>query len=135
MQTRTFECLTPGPGILAQFECFLQAVQRIETLYALLKRGTNPTDTYKDAFAEAQLILDALPLNTDEFALAGTGLGTWVAMAYGSSIFEVTANSIQPQAALLWYALLVTPAFAAAASLIPAALAVVQDPTYVLRGQ
>jgi putative ABC transport system permease protein len=68
-------------------------------------------------------------------AVVGTGLGTWSAMAFGSSIFEVTAKSIQPQAELLWYALLATPAFAAAASLMPAALAVVQDPTHVLRGQ
>ena len=52
----------------------LQVVQRIETLHALLKRDTNPTGTYEDAFAEVQLILDALPLNTDEFALAGNRL-------------------------------------------------------------
>ncbi len=55
-------------------DIFLQAVERIETLHALLKRDTNATDTYEDAFAEVQLILGALPLNTDEFALAGNRL-------------------------------------------------------------
>ncbi len=52
----------------------LQAVERIETLHERLKRDTNPTDAYEDAFAEVQLILSALPLNTDEFALAGNRL-------------------------------------------------------------
>jgi len=52
----------------------LQAVERIETLHARLKRNTNPTGSYEDAFAEVQLILGALPLNTDEFALAGNRL-------------------------------------------------------------
>ena len=55
-------------------DLYLQAVERIETLHVRLKRDTNPADTYEDAFAEVQLILDALPLNTDEFALAGNRL-------------------------------------------------------------
>ncbi len=55
-------------------DLYLQAVERIETLHVRLKRGTNPADIYEDAFAEVQLILDALPLNTDEFALAGNRL-------------------------------------------------------------
>ena len=55
-------------------EIFLQAVGRIKTLHALLKRDTNSTDTYEDAFVEVQLMLDALPLDTDEFASAGNRL-------------------------------------------------------------
>lgn len=52
----------------------LQAVECIETLHALLKWDTNPADTYEDAIAEVWMLLDALPLNTDEFALAGNRL-------------------------------------------------------------
>ncbi len=68
-------------------------------------------------------------------AIIGTALGTWCAMTYGPSIFQVTARAIQPQPTLFWYAILATPLFAAAASLIPAALAVTQDPAQVLRRQ
>jgi len=68
-------------------------------------------------------------------AVVGAALGTCIAVTYGPSIFQVTARAIQPQPALFWYALLVTPVFVAAASLIPAAMAVVQDPAPVLRKQ
>ena len=49
----------------------LQAVKRVETLHALLKRDAHPTGTYEDVFAELRMLLEALPLNTDEFALGG----------------------------------------------------------------
>ena len=52
----------------------LQGVQRIETLHALLKRDTHAADACEDAFAEVWMILDALPLDTDDFALAGNRL-------------------------------------------------------------
>jgi len=83
----------------------------------------------------ASLILGRAVLIGLISAVLGAALGTWGAMAYGPSIFQVTARAIQPQPALFWYALLVTPLFAAAASLIPAALAVAQDPAAVLRRQ
>ena len=68
-------------------------------------------------------------------AIVATAIATWGAMPYGPGIFQVTARAIQPQAALFWYALLITPVFAPAVSLVPAALAVAQDPAQVLRRQ
>ncbi len=52
----------------------LQAVQRIETLHTQIKRDTHPADKFAGAFAEVRMILDALPLDTEEFALAGNRL-------------------------------------------------------------
>jgi len=68
-------------------------------------------------------------------AVVGTAVGTWGAINFGPGIFHVTARAIQPQVELLWVALLATPLLAAAVSLVPAALAVVQDPAQVLRRQ
>ena len=68
-------------------------------------------------------------------AVVGVGLGTYVALDYGPQLFQLTARTLKPQPALLGYALLITPAFAALASLIPAALAISQDPAQVLRKQ
>ncbi len=52
----------------------LQAVQRIETLHSLLKRDRHPTSTFGAAFAKVRMLLNALPLDTEEFALAGNRL-------------------------------------------------------------
>ena len=68
-------------------------------------------------------------------AAVGGALGTLAALMFGPQIFEVTARSIEPRWALVGYALLATPLFASAASLIPAAIAVAQDPAAVLRAQ
>ncbi len=68
-------------------------------------------------------------------ALLGTALGTWIALTYGPQLFQVTARAIKPQPQLYGYALLGTLAFATVAGIVPAALAVVQDPATVLRKQ
>ncbi|MGI9430212.1 MAG: ABC transporter permease [Bythopirellula sp.] len=68
-------------------------------------------------------------------ALLGTALGTWGAITFGPRIFHFTARAIQPQMSLFGYALLATPLFVAAVSLVPAAMAVAQDPAQVLRRQ
>lgn len=68
-------------------------------------------------------------------ALAGGVLGMVLALAFGPQIFQVTAKSIHPDYALLGWCLLVAPAFAALASLIPTALAVTHDPAVSLRDE
>lgn len=68
-------------------------------------------------------------------ALLGYFLGTWLALAWGPEIFPVTAKAIRAMPSLLPWALFVTPLLAAVASLIPAAMAVAQDPAEVLRNQ
>ena len=52
----------------------LQAVERIDTLIALLNGGPIAFDKTEEKCAEVQMLLEALPLNTDEFALAGNRL-------------------------------------------------------------
>ena len=52
----------------------LQAVERIEALHALLSRDVKATDTVGNLFANVKRLLDALPLNTEEFGLAGNRL-------------------------------------------------------------
>lgn len=66
-------------------------------------------------------------------AVIGFGAGTLLAVVFGPSIFTVTAGSIVPLYNLLWQALMGAPIFAALCSLIPASLAVTQDPALVLR--
>jgi len=63
----------------------------------------------------------------------GFACGTALALGVGPGIFEGTAGSIAPDYAALRMAGLVTPAFAALCSMIPAALAVAEDPAVVLR--
>jgi len=87
------------------------------------------------SFSIASLILGRALLIGLIAAVVGAAIGTWGALTFGPSIFQITARAIQPQAALFWYALLVTPVFAALVSLVPAALAVAQDPAQVLRRQ
>ena len=67
--------------------------------------------------------------------LLGYFLGTWLALAWGPEIFPVTAKAIRALPNLLPWALLATPLLATVASLIPAAVAVTQDPADVLRNQ
>lgn len=66
-------------------------------------------------------------------ALAGYAAGSALALKYGPRIFQVTAQSIAAQPALLGWALVGAPVFAAIAMFIPTVLAVTQDPAVTLR--
>jgi putative ABC transport system permease protein len=66
-------------------------------------------------------------------ALAGYGVGTGIALSAGPEIFQVTARSLRAEPVLLLWALLLAPAFAALASLLPTMLAVAQEPAKTLR--
>lgn len=66
-------------------------------------------------------------------AVAGYGLGTGIALSAGPEIFQVTARSLRAEPALLLWALLLAPTFAALASLLPTMLAVAQEPAKTLR--
>ncbi len=66
-------------------------------------------------------------------ALLGFGIGTTAALSVGPDIFKVTAKMIRPAYALLGWALLVAPMFAALSSFIPTMIAVTQDPALTLR--
>jgi ABC-type antimicrobial peptide transport system permease subunit len=68
-------------------------------------------------------------------ALVGYFLGTWLALTWAPEIFPVTARAIRSQPLLLPWAMLAAPLLAAVASLIPAAIAITQDPADVLRNQ
>jgi putative ABC transport system permease protein len=63
----------------------------------------------------------------------GFGLGTWLALVYGPEVFRVTASKIQPEWAVLAWLLIAAPALAALATLIPAMVAVAEDPAVTLR--
>ena len=62
----------------------------------------------------------------------GVLLGGFLASDLGRVLFETRAGAVNLELDLVLVALFVTPAFAAVASLIPVALAVVQDPVRVL---
>ncbi len=66
-------------------------------------------------------------------AALGFGLGTWIALSAGPEMFQVTAKSLRADTSLLLWAVLLTPAFAALASLFPTMLAVSQEPARTLR--
>lgn len=66
-------------------------------------------------------------------AVLGYGTGTWIALSAGPEIFQVTARSLRAEPMLLLWALLLAPAFAALASLLPTMLAVAQEPAKTLR--
>lgn len=66
-------------------------------------------------------------------AAAGYVLGSALAVHSGTEIFQVTAKSIHALPALLLWAALAAPAFAALATLVPAMIAVTQDPADTLR--
>jgi putative ABC transport system permease protein len=63
----------------------------------------------------------------------GYALGTAVALRFGPDIFKVTAKALEPDFALLGWAALLTPVFAAVSAFLPAMLAVAQDPADSLR--
>jgi len=63
----------------------------------------------------------------------GYALGTALALRFGPDIFKVTAKALEPDFALLGWAALLTPAFAAVSTFLPAMLAVAQDPADSLR--
>jgi len=66
-------------------------------------------------------------------AVLGFAAGTFLALQYGPGIFRVTAKTIEPDYALLFWSLAAAPALAALASLVPAIAAVTQDPAASLR--
>lgn len=66
-------------------------------------------------------------------AFAGYWAGSALALRFGPQIFQVTAKSIAAQPALLGWALIGAPLFAAIAMFIPTVLAVTQDPAVTLR--
>ena len=66
-------------------------------------------------------------------AIVGGALGTWAGLTWGPGMYPVTAGAIRMDWELLVRAAWWTPAFAALASLVPAAMAVAQDPAETLR--
>ncbi|MBZ0256633.1 FtsX-like permease family protein, partial [bacterium] len=66
-------------------------------------------------------------------SIIGYFIGTWMALQVGPTLFEATAKSIKPQIFILYWSLILAPAFAAISSFIPAMIAVSQDPADVLR--
>jgi ABC-type lipoprotein release transport system permease subunit len=66
-------------------------------------------------------------------AVAGYGAGMALALGLGPDIFEVTASGIKPEYGRLLEAVVLAPAFAALAGLVPALNAVAQDPAEILR--
>lgn len=66
-------------------------------------------------------------------ALLGFGAGTALCLSVGPAIFQVTAKAIQPIYLLLAATLVAAPLFTAACTLVPAAMAVGQDPAQTLR--
>ena len=66
-------------------------------------------------------------------AILGFGTGTALALVYGSDIFKVTANMIQPIYGLLGWSLIAAPVFTALSAFIPTMIAITQDPASILR--
>lgn len=66
-------------------------------------------------------------------ALFGFVTGTALSLSVGPGIFQVTAQAIQPIYLLLAATLVAAPLFTAACTLVPAAMAVRQDPAQTLR--
>ncbi len=66
-------------------------------------------------------------------ATLGFGIGTGLALEFGSGIFKITAKMINPLYGLLGWSLIAAPVFAAISSFIPAMVAVTQDPAVTLR--
>ncbi len=66
-------------------------------------------------------------------AVAGFVLGTGIALRAGPELFQVTAKSLRGDPTLLLWALVLTPSFAALATLLPTLRAIAQDPSEVLR--
>jgi putative ABC transport system permease protein len=85
------------------------------------------------SFPIAWLFLGRAALTGVAGAVAGFGIGTFMALTYGPGVFKVTANAISPAYDLMLFALIAAPVFAALCSLIPAMMAVTQDPAVTLR--
>ncbi|MFP4501071.1 MAG: ABC transporter permease [Candidatus Hydrogenedentota bacterium] len=66
-------------------------------------------------------------------AVVGSAIGAVIALVLGPAVFQMTAHLIRPDLMTIAGMLLAAPLFAALASLIPAMLAVTQDPADVLR--
>ena len=66
-------------------------------------------------------------------ALLGFALGTWLAHAYGPSVFKVAARSIRPMYVLQYWTLLLAPVFAVISSFIPVMWAIGQQPAEILK--
>lgn len=66
-------------------------------------------------------------------ATLGYAIGTQLALHAGQELYPVTARGIASEPALLGWALLLAPGFAALASFLPAMLAVAHDPAETLR--
>ena len=107
---------------------------------AVFERNVFPTDNALKALAafvedlpqQGGTAGDVLGLLAE---IIGYLAGTWLATHYGPAIFPVTAKGIKPMTSLLWWSLLYAPLFSIVASLIPAALAISQDPAHSLRNQ
>ncbi len=67
--------------------------------------------------------------------LAGASAGTALALAFGPAIFHVTAAALTWNLSLVAWAVVLTPAFAAFASFVPAMIALNQDPVETLRAE
>lgn len=65
--------------------------------------------------------------------ILGYAVGTLIALHWGVALFPVTASSLKSDPSLMLPALGLTPLFAAAASFLPAMMAVAQDPAETLR--
>ena len=65
-------------------------------------------------------------------ATLGYGFGTGLALGWGPEVFKVTAAALAPSASLFVAALWISPCFCALASLVPAMVAVGQDPARTL---
>jgi hypothetical protein len=59
---------------LTMEDVYVQAVERIDSLRTLLKGDAHSIVECKNEFAEVRMCLGALPLDTDEFGLAGNRL-------------------------------------------------------------
>ncbi len=66
-------------------------------------------------------------------ALVGFAAGTALALRVGPEIFRMTANKIQPDYSLLGWSLVCAVVFTVLCSLIPAMVAVAEDPAVTLR--
>ncbi len=66
-------------------------------------------------------------------AAVGFGVGTGLALKFGSAIFNVTANMISPHMGLLFWSLVTSPAVCALSAFIPTIVAITQDPALTLR--
>jgi putative ABC transport system permease protein len=65
-------------------------------------------------------------------ALVGFAAGSWLALLYGPQAFKLTGSTVPPQYDILPWALAVAPLVATLATVLPALVAVTQDPAAAL---